>query len=317
MARLDSFLRLVVEQQASDLHFHAGNVPIIRHDGDLVPLPFRSLSETEARRFLLEILTPAQREEFEKNQELDLIYVLEGYGRFRTNIFVQSAGIGAVFRIIPNQLPSLDELQLPLVLYISMELLRGKSLAGLLKAGLPLGFTLGLKYLIDACAALQAAHDQGVIHRDVKPDNFFVTESDALKLMDFGIAKAPAGGHGITVAGMVAGTPEYMSPEQINNFSAVGPATDLYALGVTAFQMFTGRVPFSHPELMPLLMLHVNEPPPAARRVNPDVPEDLDALILKLLAKRPEERFASCRELAKALEAIRARLVAADADPFA
>lgn len=116
MARIDSFLRLVVEQQASDLHFHAGNVPIIRHDGDLVPLPFRILSEEETRRFLFEILTPEQRESFERDQELDFAYVIEGVGRFRVNAFQQSHGPGAVFRIIPARLPTLDELKLPAVL---------------------------------------------------------------------------------------------------------------------------------------------------------------------------------------------------------
>ena len=113
MARIDSFLRLVVEQQASDLHFHAGNVPIIRHDGDLVPLPFRILSEEETRRFLFEIMTRDQRESFERDQELDFAYVIEGIGRFRVNAFQQSHGPGAVFRIIPARLPTLDELRLP------------------------------------------------------------------------------------------------------------------------------------------------------------------------------------------------------------
>ncbi|HEX9507505.1 MAG TPA: type IV pili twitching motility protein PilT, partial [Myxococcales bacterium] len=113
MARIDSFLRLVAEQQASDLHFHAGNPPIIRHDGDLLPLPFRTLSKDEVRKFIYEILTPEQRADFERDNELDLIYVLEGVARFRTNVLVQSHGMGAVFRIIPHRLPRIDELMLP------------------------------------------------------------------------------------------------------------------------------------------------------------------------------------------------------------
>src|SRR5262249_40141947 len=113
MARIDSFLRLVAEQQASDLHFHSGNPPIIRHDGDLMPLPFRLLSRDETRRFIYEILSAEQRQEFEEQNELDLIYVIDGVGRFRTNVMVQSQGIGAVFRIIPHRLPGLDELMLP------------------------------------------------------------------------------------------------------------------------------------------------------------------------------------------------------------
>ena len=116
MARLDSFLRLVVDQQASDLHFHSGNVPIIRHDGDLVPLPFRPLSDLECRRFVLEIMTPAQKATFERDQEMDLVYVMPGVGRFRTNIFTQAHGIGAVFRVIPLRIPSFDDLRLPPVI---------------------------------------------------------------------------------------------------------------------------------------------------------------------------------------------------------
>src|SRR5436189_3513442 len=113
MARIDSFLRLVAEQGASDLHFHSGNVPIIRHEGELMPLPFRVLSEVETSRFLLELLGDGQLEEFEKTQEADLVYSIEGVARFRVNIFVQSQGLGAVFRVIPNKVPTLQDLRLP------------------------------------------------------------------------------------------------------------------------------------------------------------------------------------------------------------
>jgi twitching motility protein PilT len=125
MARLDSFLRLVAEQQASDLHFHAGNVPIIRHDGDLLPLPFRALSELETRRFLLEILTPDQRERLEREQQVDFMYALPEVGRFRANVFVQSRGLGAVFRVIRGHIPTLGELRFPPVLKKLSELANG------------------------------------------------------------------------------------------------------------------------------------------------------------------------------------------------
>ena len=113
MARIDSFLRLVAEQQASDLHFHGGNVPIIRHDGDLVPLPFRVLSAQEARRFLLEAMTVEQKEMLARDQQVDFMYELPGVSRFRANVFVQNQGLGAVFRIIPGRVPTLEELMLP------------------------------------------------------------------------------------------------------------------------------------------------------------------------------------------------------------
>jgi twitching motility protein PilT len=113
MARIDSFLRLVVEQKASDLHFMAGNKPLIRHDGVLVPIPFRELTDTEARRFLMEILTEEQRDTLLREQEVDFAYTLRGSGRFRANVFQQSRGIGAVFRVIPEVVPELDALNLP------------------------------------------------------------------------------------------------------------------------------------------------------------------------------------------------------------
>ncbi len=116
MARIDSFLRLVLEQRASDLHFHAGNVPIIRYQKDLIPLPFRKLSEAETGRFLREIMTEEQREELEEQQQVDFAYVLEDSGRFRVNVHVKREGLGAVFRIIPGKIPTIDDLLLPGVL---------------------------------------------------------------------------------------------------------------------------------------------------------------------------------------------------------
>jgi twitching motility protein PilT len=113
MPRFDSFLRLVAEQGASDLHFHAGNVPIIRYEGDLLPLPFRVLSELETSRFLLELLTEEQRAEFDKKHELDFMYELPGVARFRANVFVQSQGLGSVFRVIKNEIPTVEELGMP------------------------------------------------------------------------------------------------------------------------------------------------------------------------------------------------------------
>jgi serine/threonine protein kinase len=168
----------------------------------------------------------------------------------------------------------------------------------------PIEFRTALGYLLQACHGLQAAHDAGVVHRDVKPDNFFVTDDGVLKVMDFGIAKQYAT-PGVTVAGSIAGTPLYMSPEQVGNFSAVTHLTDLYALGVCAYEMFTGQVPFFHEDLVPLLMMHVNNQPVPPQQRNPHVPAELNAMILKLLAKDPKQRYQSCRYLAQDLGKIR------------
>ena len=186
--------------------------------------------------------------------------------------------------------------------YISMELLVGKSLKDRMRT--PIEFRTALGFLLQACHGLQAAHDVGVVHRDVKPDNFFVTDDGVLKVMDFGIAKQYAT-PGVTVAGSIAGTPLYMSPEQVGNFSAVTHLTDLYALGVCAYEMFTGQVPFFHEDLVPLLMMHVNNQPVPPQQRNPHVPAELNAIILKLLAKDPKQRYQSCRDLAQDLGKIR------------
>src|SRR5205807_7785798 len=149
------------------------------------------------------------------------------------------------------------------------------------------------------------AHDKGVIHGDVKLDNFFLTHDGVLKVMDFGIAKQRAA-PGLTMVGAVAGTPAYMSPEQISAFSSVTAATDLYALGICAYEMFTGGLPFAHAELIPLLLMHVQQPPDPPRARRPDLPAPLERVILKLLEKDPARRPLSCKEVALSLAEIRA-----------
>lgn len=187
--------------------------------------------------------------------------------------------------------------------YISMELLRGQSLKTRLKE--PIHLLESLQYLVQICAGLQAAHEQGVIHRDVKPDNFFLTESGQVKVMDFGIAKLRSSAPSVTMTGTVGGTPAYMSPEQITAFSEVTTLADLYSLGVVAYEMFTGQVPFKHAELVPLLMLHLHTPPEPPRTLNPELPIELEAIVLRLLQKDPARRFQSCRELQGLLEEVR------------
>jgi twitching motility protein PilT len=113
MARLDSFLRLVVEQRASDLHLHSGTTPIVRLNGDLIALPFRELSDDETSRFIYEVLSPEQRAELEKDFDLDFVYELPGIARFRGSVFRKSPGLGAVFRVIPHEIPTADDLFLP------------------------------------------------------------------------------------------------------------------------------------------------------------------------------------------------------------
>jgi twitching motility protein PilT len=113
MARLDSFLSVVVDQGASDLHFHAGSPPLIRHDGELVALPFRTLSADETERFLLEVLSPELKAALDADMDVDFIYAVPGSARFRVNIFRQLHGLGAVFRVVPEEIPVLANLLVP------------------------------------------------------------------------------------------------------------------------------------------------------------------------------------------------------------
>jgi serine/threonine protein kinase len=142
-----------------------------------------------------------------------------------------------------------------------------------------------------------------VVHRDIKPENVFVTTEGTVKVTDFGMAKAP-GDVSVTMTGSMGGTPYYMSPEQITDFRSADHRADLYALGVVAYELFTGDLPFQSSALTDLLLMHLERPPAGLRSVRSDIPADLDAIVLKLLSKRREDRFQSCAEVAAALNAV-------------
>ncbi|CAM3873333.1 serine/threonine-protein kinase [Corallococcus soli] len=182
--------------------------------------------------------------------------------------------------------------------YLTVELLEGRDLRQVLLEGRPT-LASALRWLTHATVALEHAHAQGVLHRDVKPGNLFITRTGVLKLMDFGLAKST---HvmGATAQGATLGTPEYMAPEQVMG-TAVSPATDLYALGVVAYELFTGQLPFRHAQPVPLMFLHVQEAPVPPRTLRPDLPETFERLVLRLMQKRPEDRFPSATGLRAAL----------------
>jgi serine/threonine-protein kinase len=192
--------------------------------------------------------------------------------------------------------------------YVTLELLEGLSVAGRLAARKgPLPLVEGLRYLEQACLGLQAAHEQGVIHRDLKPANLFVTRQGVVKVMEFGLAKMGRT-QAITLKNVVAGTPEYMSPEQINSFSTVTTQSDLYSLGAAAFEVFTGKPVFQSPAFMEVLKAHVGQKPAVPSSRNPLIPPELDAAILKLLEKHPADRFADARAAGAAFQLIRQAL---------
>jgi eukaryotic-like serine/threonine-protein kinase len=172
--------------------------------------------------------------------------------------------------------------------FIVMERLRGSDLRQRLDAAPP-SPCASLDYLIQACAGLAAAHQRGVVHRDIKPENLFLTDDGIVKITDFGIARLTAA-PSITLSGMLWGTPRYMAPEQVNDFSSVGPPADLYSLGVVAFELLTHRLPFDHADLNQLLILQLTAEPPRLCSVCPSLPADLDELVCSLLRKDPKAR---------------------------
>ena len=183
-------------------------------------------------------------------------------------------------------------------LFLAMELVEGESLEKVLERTQLLPMERVARVLDQLGQALEAAHGRGIVHRDVKPANVMVTADGSLKLMDFGIA---AGG-GAAMPKQV-GTPRYMSPEQIRG-EEVDARADLYAFGVLAFQLCTGTLPFPDENV---LEHHLKTPAPSARALRGDLPESLDALIARLLAKQREERPASASEVRAAVAAVLAR----------
>ncbi len=186
--------------------------------------------------------------------------------------------------------------------YIVMEYVDGPSCADLLREHKPLEIDETVAIVRDACQALDYAHRAGVVHRDVKPGNLLLArESGATKLADFGIAKA-AEQTRITQVGSVLGTAAYLSPEQAAGEEA-GPASDIYSLGVCAYQFVTGRLPHEYSSLTELALKQQEKSVEPASTYRPEVPPELDAAIRVALSRAPEARYGSALEMARALEA--------------
>ncbi len=150
--------------------------------------------------------------------------------------------------------------------------------------------------------ALDYAHTQGIIHRDVKPSNVLVDQRGNCMLMDFGIAKIVESSNNLTQTGGILGTPAYMAPEQ-GRGGATDSRIDIYALGVILYEMATGRVPFKAETPIAVLVKHINDPLPPPRVVNPNLPQPVEQVILKAMAKNPDDRFATAADLVRALKA--------------
>ncbi|MDH7512234.1 MAG: protein kinase [Clostridiales bacterium] len=190
--------------------------------------------------------------------------------------------------------------------FITMEYVPGEDLKRLIRkiGQMPVGRTISIAKQV--CEGLIEAHNLGVVHRDLKPQNIMVDEGGNVRIMDFGIARSLMT-KGITGAGVMIGTPEYMSPEQVEG-KPVDQHSDIYSLGVILYEMVTGRVPFEGDTPFTIGVKHKSELPRDPRELNPQVPDDLSALILRCLAKNKESRYQNAGELLAELTRIEAGL---------
>src|SRR6267142_2957226 len=193
--------------------------------------------------------------------------------------------------------------------YITMELVEGKSLQGLLDAGQAFPLPRVLRIMEQTCSALHFAHERNIVHRDIKPANLMLTADDTVKVTDFGTAKILQFGT-VQQTAHVMGTPSYMSPEQIKG-RAVDGRSDIFSLGVMLYEMVTGKKPFPGQNITTVIYKIVNEEPVPPRQIDSSIHGGLSAVVMKALAKEPEVRYQSCRELLEDLRNYRALTPAA------
>jgi serine/threonine protein kinase len=188
--------------------------------------------------------------------------------------------------------------------YITMELVEGKSVQALLDAGHAFPLPRVLRIMEQTCSALQFAHERNVVHRDIKPANIMLTGDDTVKVTDFGTAKILQFGT-VQQTAHVMGTPSYMSPEQVKG-RAVDGRSDIFSLGVMLYEMITGEKPFPGQSITTVIYKIVNEEPVPPRQINPSIHPGISAAVMRALAKEPEDRYQSCRELLEDLRNYRA-----------
>ncbi|MCQ3974076.1 MAG: hypothetical protein DPW09_11570 [Anaerolineae bacterium] len=198
-------------------------------------------------------------------------------------------------------LPLFDYGQMDGQTYIVMPLVSSGTLADLMKSS-PLPLEQILQIINQVGSALNYAHTRGLVHRDVKPDNILIDDDGNCRLTDFGIAKFAQDSNRMTRTGVAVGTPAYMSPEQIRG-EELDRRSDIYSLGVVLYEMATGRPPFEANTTAEVMVRHLHEPLPLPRTLNPKLPETVEAVIVKSLAKRAEDRYATAHEMAQALQA--------------
>jgi len=188
--------------------------------------------------------------------------------------------------------------------YLSMEFVKGITLKNLVEAGQILPTPVALRIAKQICAGLAAAHEVGVIHRDIKPQNILIEPTGGLKIMDFGIARLTQE-RGMTATGTVVGTPDYMSPEQARG-QALDFRSDIYSTGVVLFEVFTGSLPFEGDSPLAVVLKHVQERPPAPQTVNPHIDPRIAAIVIRCMEKEPADRYQTVNDLYEALTKVTA-----------
>jgi len=206
----------------------------------------------------------------------------------------------------PNVLRTFDFGDVDGIPFITMEYVRGITLRYLLSETGALPYSAGLRLARQLCRGLAAAHEVGVLHRDIKPENLIVMPNGNAKLMDFGIARPIARmDEGQTQAGTVVGTPQYLAPEQLQG-KPVDERADLWAVGVVLYELFTSQTPFKGENPMQVIVATLNEQPVPPRQYWPEMPEQLEEIILRCLARDPAKRYRTAAALLADLEALRA-----------
>ncbi len=190
-------------------------------------------------------------------------------------------------------------------LFIAMELVDGRDLSAVIALAEPLALERKLDIVIEVLQGLSYAHERGVIHRDIKPSNIRLASDGAVKIMDFGIARLQSAD--VTGSGAIVGTPTYMAPEQITN-GAITPATDIFAVGCLLYELLAYQKPFAGETVHGVLYQVLTTDPKPLRTLAPSIPAALERVVAKAMAKVPEDRYETARQMRSALFSIRVAL---------